>query len=62
MYSKAVSLYFIHEQFLTFFSECQQDFRLMKNFYGINVCYYFYILWCHFSEVILTTGDVITAT
>ena len=30
--------------------------------YGINVCYYFYIFWCHFSEVILTIGEVITAT
>ena len=34
----------------------------MLTLYRINVCYYFYILWCHFSKVILTTGEVITAT
>ena len=28
----------------------------------MNVCYYFHILWCHVSEGILTTGEVITAT
>ena len=27
----------------------------MLTLYGINVCYYFYILWSHFSKVILTT-------
>ena len=26
--------------------------------YGINVCHYFYILWCHFLKVISTTGEV----
>ena len=34
----------------------------MLTLYGINVCYYFYILWSHFSKVILTTEEVITAT
>ena len=34
----------------------------MLTLYDINACYYFYIFWCHFSKVILTTGDVITAT
>ena len=34
----------------------------MLFFYGTNVCYYCYILWCHFSKVTLTTGDMITAT
>ena len=33
----------------------------MLNLYGINVCYYFYILWSHFSKMILTTEEVITA-
>ena len=33
----------------------------MLTLYGINVCYYFYILWSHFSKVILTTEEVITA-
>ena len=33
----------------------------MLTLYGINVCYYFYILWGHFSKVILTTEEVITA-
>ena len=33
----------------------------MLILYGINVCYYFYILWSHFSKVILTTEEVITA-
>ena len=28
----------------------------------ISYGFYFYILWCHFSKVILTTGKVITAT
>ena len=32
----------------------------MLILYGINVCYYFYILWSHFSKVILTTEEVIT--
>ena len=32
----------------------------MLTLYGINVCY-FYILWSHFSQVILTTEEVITA-
>ena len=33
----------------------------MLTLYSINVCYYFYILWSHFSKVILTTEEVITA-
>ena len=33
----------------------------MLTLYGINICYYFYILWSHFSQVILTTEEVITA-
>ena len=33
----------------------------MLTLYGINVCYYFYILWSHFSKVFLTTEEVITA-
>ena len=33
----------------------------MLILYGIKVCYYFYILWNHFSKVILTTEEVITA-
>ena len=64
MYTKAPSLHFIppFEQCPNFFSENQQDFSLMLTLYGINVCYYFYILWSHFSKVILTTEEVITAT
>ena len=34
----------------------------MLMLHGINVCYYLNILWCHFSKVILTTDEVITAT
>ena len=34
----------------------------MLTLYGINVCYYIYILCRHFSKVILTTEGVITAT
>ena len=34
----------------------------MLTLYGIKVCYYFYILWRHFSKVILTTEEVIIAT
>ena len=49
------------EQFTTFFSENQQDFSLMLTLYGINVCYYFYILWGHFSKMIMTTEELITA-
>ena len=33
----------------------------MLALYGINVCYYFYILLGHFSKVILMTEEVITA-
>ena len=33
-----------------------------STLYGIHVCYYFYILWSHVSEVISTTAEVITAT
>ena len=33
----------------------------MVALYGINVCFYFFILWSHFSKVILTTEEVITA-
>ena len=33
----------------------------MLTLYGINICYHFYILWSHFSKVILTTEEVITA-
>ena len=65
MYSKAPSLYFTppFKQFPTvFFSGYQQDFSLILTLHGINVCYYFYILWNHFSKVILTTGEVITST
>ena len=47
--------------FQRFLSQYQQDFSLMLTLYGINVCYYFYILWSHFSKVILTTEEVITA-
>ena len=47
--------------FQRFLSQHQQDFSLMLTLYGINVCYYFYILWSHFSKVILTTEEVITA-
>ena len=32
----------------------------MLTLCGINVCYYFYILWSHFLKVILTTEEVIT--
>ena len=45
-----------------FFSEYKHDFSLMQILYGINVCYYFYILWCHFSKVITTTLKVISVT
>ena len=48
--------------FQRFLSEYQQAFSLTLILYGINVCYYFYILWSHFSKVILTTEEVITAT
>ena len=34
----------------------------MGTLYGINVCYYIYILWGHFFKVILTTEEVMTAT
>ena len=34
----------------------------MVTLYGINLCYYFYILASHFSKVILITEEVITAT
>ena len=34
----------------------------MLTLYGISLCYYFYILSGHFSKVILTTEEVITAT
>ena len=38
------------------FSEYQQDLiQLMLTFDGINVCYYVYIFWSHFSKMILTT-------
>ena len=47
--------------FQRFLSEYQQAFWLMLILYGINVCYYFYIPWSHFSNVILTTEKVITA-
>ena len=59
MYNKALSLYFIppFEQFSNvFFSEYKQDFSLMV-WYKI-----FYNLLSHFSKVILTTEEVITAT
>ena len=48
--------------FQRFSSEYQQDFSLMLSFYGIDVCDHFYILRHHFSKVILTTDEVITAT
>ena len=47
--------------FQRFLGQYQQDFSLMLTLYGINVSYYFYILWYHFSKVILTTEEVITA-
>ena len=47
--------------FQRFLSEYQQDFSLMLTLDGINVRYYFYILWSHFSKVILTTEPVIIA-
>ena len=47
--------------FQLFLSEYQQAFSLMLILYGINIYYYFYILWSHFSKVILTTEKVITA-
>ena len=64
MYNKALSLYFIppFEQFPMFFSEYKQDFSLMVTLYGIYLCYYLYILSSHFSKVILTTEELITAT
>ena len=34
----------------------------MLILYGINVCYYFYILWYHFSKVITATLKIISAT
>ena len=34
----------------------------MLTLYGINVCYYGYIFWNHFSKLTLTTEEVITAT
>ena len=34
----------------------------MLILYGIHVCYYFYILWCHFSKVITATLKIISAT
>ena len=34
----------------------------MVTLYAINVCYYFYILWNHFSKMILATEEVITGT
>ena len=48
--------------FQRFLGQYHQDFSLMLPLYGINVCYYFYILWSHFSKVILTTEEVITTT
>ena len=33
----------------------------MLTLYRINVCYHFYIFCSHFSKVILTTEEVITA-
>ena len=48
--------------FQRFIGQYHHDFSLMLTLYGINVCYYFYILWSHFSKVILTTEEVITAT
>ena len=44
-----------------FSSEYQQDFSLMLTLYGIIFLYYFYILCSHFSKMILTTEEVITA-
>ena len=62
MYNKALSLYFIplFQQFPTFFNEYKQDFSLMLTLYGINLCNN--ILASHFSKVILTTIEMITAT
>ena len=34
----------------------------MLTLCGRNVCYYFYVLWGHFSKVILSTEEVITST
>ena len=34
----------------------------MSTIYSLNACYYYHILWSHFSKVILTTEEVITAT
>ena len=54
-------MYFIPPFEQRFLSEYQQAFWLMLTSYGINVCYYFYILWGHFSKIILTTEEVIIA-
>ena len=55
MYNKA--LCFIQR----FLNKYKQSFSLMVIFYGINVCKYFYILWCYFSKVITATLKVISA-
>ena len=57
-----LTLHFIppFEQFPAF---SERPARLIAHItlYGINVSYYFYILWSHFSKVILTTEEVITS-
>ena len=60
MYNKALSLYFIptFEQF-----PIPARYLVHVNIiYDINVCYYFYSLWSHFSKVILAIKEVITST
>ena len=61
MYNKSLSLYFVppYEQFPTFSCEYKQHFTLMLILHGMDVCYYFYILWGHFSKVILATDEVL---
>ena len=44
-----------------FFSEYQQVFLLMLTLYSIIFFYYFYILCSHFSKMILSPEEVITA-
>ena len=34
----------------------------MLTLCGINVFYYFYILWSHITNAILTTEEIVTAT
>ena len=53
-------MFVFYHSIWTIFSEYKQDFSLMLIVYDINVCYHFYILWCHFSKMITATLKVIS--